>query len=444
MFESPARALWFCTFLVCAALPVTEAHALSDGGTPASTAAGLAPRTLEDCYRAALQRAETVGIQQELLVQAQENYNQAFGSVLPTISATGSWLYQSNYSSTATALFPTSQPVAKITLAQPLFQGLKEFAGLNATKALVSSANFQKQRAMVVLFQDVSTNFYQIVTLEQDLRNIDYELSLYTKRVNELNQRVRIGRSRQAEVLTVQSAMASLKAQNEQVLGQLKVVREVFQIQTGLDLNTPIADSENLPAKLEPTESYLGHVEARPEIRSQRDQLVSAEEGIPIARAGHLPSLSVNGDFYLYKQFGDVAAPWNWDVQGVLTIPIYSGGVVQSKVRQAASQAHQSELALSQARKSAMQEILSDHAQTAADLSQLQALIDATGIAEKNFVAEERDYRLGLVANIDVLSALTNFVESRRAADRERALVKLDYSKLQAATAERPNLTETQ
>ena len=43
------------------------------------------------------------------------------------------------------------------------------------------------------------------------------------------------------------------------------------------------------------------------------------------------------------------------------------------------------------------------------DRSQLDALEKATEAARKNYEAQRRDYRLGLVTNLDALQALTAF-----------------------------------
>ena len=41
--------------------------------------------TLNDAFKAALIRSETLATQQELVTQAEENYNRAWGSILPNI-----------------------------------------------------------------------------------------------------------------------------------------------------------------------------------------------------------------------------------------------------------------------------------------------------------------------------------------------------------------------
>ena len=66
----------------------------------------------------------------------------------------------------------------------------------------------------------------------------------------------------------------------------------------------------------------------------------------------------------------------------------------------------------------------------------------ATDATQKNYEAQRRDYRLGLVTNLDALQALTAFQENQRALDRARYAAKLNHLRLQAASARRPDPPE--
>ena len=79
-----------------------------------------------------------------------------------------------------------------------------------------------------------------------------------------------------------------------------------------------------------------------------------------------------------------------------------------------------------------------DYATMIGDKEQLDALKVATDLAKRNYEAETHDYRLGLVTNLDVLTALTSFQEDQRALDRQRYTLLMDYEKLEASVARRP------
>jgi outer membrane protein len=158
-----------------------------------------------------------------------------------------------------------------------------------------------------------------------------------------------------------------------------------------------------------------------------------AEENVTIARGGHLPTLSAAGDYYLQRP--GFLSNVNWDAQVILTIPIFQGGIVQSQVRQAASLRKQNELTLSKARRLAQQQLTSYYSIYEADLLQIQKQQLATELAKKNYQVELRDYRFGLVTNIEVLQVLTTWQEGQRLLDKNLFQAKIDYLTLRAAAA---------
>ena len=399
-----------------------------------------APLSLEQCFDAAVAQSELIGTQNELIVQAEERYRQATGSVLPTVNANASYLVQETPSSSLGGSFsPSTQPVVRFSATQPLFRGFREFAGLRQAKGLLGAQQFARQQALIQLYKDVAQVFYTVIALEQDLLNIASEMSYYRERVRELNERKKIGRSRASEVLSVQSAIANLKAQSEQIRGQLWSARESFRFLTGRDHETPLADAEPpvpVSGPLPDISAFIKLSEQRPDIKAELEREKATYEGIAIARGAHLPSVDLNGDYFLIRSgsLKDV----NWDAQIALSLPIYAGGVIQSRVREAASLHRQEQLNLSRVRRTAEQEIRTQYEIFTADRAQLAALTEAVRIAHRNYRQQTEEYRLGLVTNIDVLQALTTFQESQRALDRARFSAQLDWVRLEASVARRP------
>jgi len=402
---------------------------------PGSAAQGL---TLDNYFSAALERSEVVATQSELIHQAEERYQQAASALLPTVNGVASYTWQeplaSDVPTTSTTLL-SRQPLAKLTATQPLYRGFREFAALRQTQALLDAQHDDRLNAQVLLFGDVARNFYNVLSIEQDLRNYDEEIKQNLDREAELKARVRIGRSRISEILTVQTTIGTLRAQTEQLRGQLRVERETFAFLSGLESSTPLNDTEAMPGGLNSIDDYLARIALRPDVQASRKRLTAAQENVTSAKGAHLPSLDLNGNYYFDRPgaLKDVA----WDVQIALTVPIYAGGSLRSKTREAVSQRTQAELATSQISRQAEQEIRSLYQTVVFDRFQLEALEKATEAAKKNYQAQRHDYRLGLVTNLEVLQALTAFQENQRTLDRARYNAKLDFIKLQAATVNR-------
>lgn len=408
---------------------------------PGSAAQGL---TLDDYFSAALDRSEVVASQSELIHQAEERYQQATSALLPTVSGVASYTWQeplaSDIPTTSTTLL-SRQPLAKLTATQPLYRGFREFAVLRQTQALLDAQHDDRLNARVLLFKDVAQNFYNVLSIEQDLRNYDEEIKQNLDREAELKARVRIGRSRVSEILTVQTTIGTLRAQIEQLRGQLRVEREIFAFLSGLESSISLNDTEVMPGGLSPVDDYLARIELRPDVRASRKRLTAAQENVTSAKGAHLPSLDLNGNYYFDRPgaLKDVA----WDVQIALTVPIYAGGSLRSKTREALSQRTQAELTVSQVGRQAEQEIRSLYQTVVFDRLQLDALEKATEAAKNNYQAQRRDYRLGLVTNLEVLQALTAYQGNQRTLDRARHNAKLNFIKLQAATLNRTGLRDS-
>jgi outer membrane protein len=391
--------------------------------------------TLDDYFAAALQRSEVIATQTELIRQAEERYRQANAALRPTVDGVGSYTWLDSGAKDATAN-PSRQPHARFTANQPLFRGFREFATVRQTEALVGAQSEEYRNARVQLFKDVAQNFYNVVSIEQDLMNLDEQIDQNLQREKELQARIRIGRSRVGEVLTVQARISTLRAEIEQLNAQLSVARDVFAFLSGLPTTTPMRDTEALPSDIESLERYLARLTSRPDVKATQQRLTAAQENVTVARGAHLPSVDLSANRYL-ERAGSLENV-DWDVQLALTVPLYAGGSLDSRVREAVSQNTQAELDSSRVQRLAEQEIRSFYQTVLLDRKQLSALETAADAAKKNYEVQQRDYRFGLVTNLDVLQALTAYQENLRALDRARYTAKLNYLRLEAAVVRRP------
>ncbi len=396
------------------------------------------PLMLEGYFSAALQRSETTAIQLQQIQQAEEVYRQADAALLPTISGavTYSWMDPLPAGTTTNPSNLSQQHVSRITATQPLFRGMREYAALRQTRDLLSAQRQDFRQARVDLYKDVIQNFYTILALESDLRNYQEEIRLNQEREKDIRARVRIGRSRDSELLNEQSSISTLRATVEQLRGQLQVARQAFAFLSGLNARTALRDTTSLPKTLDPLSKYIAGIQNRPDVHAAQQRLVAAAEGITIARGEHYPSLDLNANYYLERPgYLDNS---KWDVQLALTIPLYAGGSVQSKVREAGAVRNQAELTQSQILRLADQEIRSFYQSVEANLSQLQALSRATATSKKSYQAQVRDYHLGLVTNLDVLQALTEFQQNQRTLDHTVFTARSNYLQLLTAAARMP------
>jgi outer membrane protein TolC len=393
--------------------------------------------TLADCYQAALRQSEVLAEQQELITQAEERYQQAFGAVLPNLGAEASLLGQGEsglHGHDPDLDVKSSQHYARLSLSQPLFRGFRELAAIHQAGDLISAQREARAWASLQLFSDVSQAYFTVLSYEQDLVHIDAQLGLYAQRIRDLQARVAIGRSRTSEVLSFQAAQAILKAQAQEVRGQLGTVREVLSFLTGVPPDL-VLSAPGAPPQARPLEDYLAACERRPDILAAVRQVEAARRGVAIASGEHWPSLDLNGNFYV-----DRPAPLeslDWDAELMLTLPLFSGGTIVARTREAESQVRAAEQVLGRLRRLAAQTIRARYAVLTSNQARLVALEEAAEISEKNYRAVLRDYNLGLETNLDVIQSLVSSQDTLRTLDQVRFQIGDNIEQLEILTAQR-------
>ncbi len=396
--------------------------------------ASVGTLTLEDAYQLALKRSEDVQIQEEQINQAEEKLSQAKGGLFPTINAVGTFLKQDHSASFATS--PTTQNTMKLNLTQPLFKGLRDFALIRQQGKNLDSVELNRDQAKTQLFSDVSQAYYQLLTLLEDLKILSQQKQVNEKRLSELKDFRKIGRSRETDVLALDANIAAQEANIEAVRVQLESAWGAFSFLTGLDNRPELNDREEIPSKLIELSEFQLNVKNRPDLKALESTVLSLDDGISVARGGHFPTVDFLGNYYFDRP--GVLAPVKWDIQLAVVFPIFQGGVVQSQVRQASSLHQQAEIQFEKLKRQAVQQISMLYQQIQIEVSQEQKQKLASDLAQKNYQAELKDSRLGLVTNLDVLLALSNAQDSLRLLNRIHYQIKIDYLKLLAYTAERP------
>lgn len=416
-------------------LPLASLAAEAPAGTaPVPAPVPAAGLSLAEAYRLALKRSESVAIQAQALLQAGELETQAKGALLPTLSASANFLTQEQ----PTASVARQQNTVKATASQPLFRGFREFALLRSREALTAGEKAELANAARLLFYDVADAYYATLALQADQRNYGDELELNRKRLKELEGFRRVGRSRASEVLSQKANIASLEAQVEATLGQLKVQRDALAFLTGLPAETPLRDSEPAAAAGEKLDAYLAGVDSRADLGAARASVRASEAAVSVARGYHWPTADLTGNYYFTRPGSSSSI--NWDLGLTISLPIFEGGATQSRVREAVSVQEQATLRESLSRRQAELEVKRFFEQVQSGRARIEKLTENADLSRQNHEAQRREYANGLVTNLEVLQATTSWQVALRNLERQQFTLKSDYVKLQAAAGKREEL----
>lgn len=339
----------------------------------------------------------------------------------------------------AAGFFPEEQMTTNLTLTQPIFRGLREFSALDRQKDLRTAQKQTHLVQMMDLYQQTAQSYLAVLALEQDLRNLQAQQKIYKDRVRDLQGRARRGQSSSAEALQAQSTAAALDAEYQLQSSRLRSARENFVLLTGLPAGTKLTDlpENEINGKVNPLEDYLSRIENRPDLKASKSVAEAADEDVSIAKGAHWPTVDLTGNYYFTRPEG-FSEDLDWDIQIRATLPLFEGGVAQSKVRMAVLQRSEKDLAMTQARRKAEAEIRSLHDALRTRVDQLKALKLASDLAEKNYKLLQRDSRRGLARSLDVQLGLTEYRLAKRNYDQARYQARLDHIRLDLASAQIP------
>ncbi len=249
-----------------------------------------------------------------------------------------------------------------------------------------------------------------------------------------------IGRSRDSDVLTTEAQLAQLKGDEEAAQGQLNIARDSLVVLTGLKTEQPLVSEE------QPIPAAMSFEEAEARVDSRSDVL-AAKAGVDLAAASvlqahgeHLPSLAVQGQYYLQQDGGSPTADWN--VQLVASLPLFEGGAVVAQEQFADSKKRQADLQYDLTRRTALQDIRGAYRALANSLNQVDAYGKALDAAQKDYTAVERDRRLALNTNLDVLNSLTQLETAKSNYDQAKYQVLINSIWLGEATGDLPKIDQ--
>jgi outer membrane protein len=392
------------------------------------------PLTLEACYRLALARSESVALTEEDIAREEARYGLLRSGVLPDVGflATDRFQDTSGVSSGSNSTFTRGdRPEAAFYARQPLFAGFREFAAMKGQKSEILASQESVFRSKILLYEDVAQLFYMVADRDREIESLQTLIQLSQDRIRELKKRVAIGRSREGEVLSTESQSANLESRLEAAKGFREASLQVLNTLLGVQA-TALLDDQPEAATPAPLSDYLDSLAQRPDVQAAEARLQARRHYTEAARRRYWPTLDVAGNYYV-KRAG-FNEPIDWDVLFTLDAPIFTGGETKSILRQAESDERASTFTLSATRRTAQREVRERHRNLLSLLAQINKLRRSAELAERNYAIQQKEYRLGLVNNLDVLSALNIWQESQVALDTTLLAAKNVALRLELAT----------
>lgn len=398
--------------------------------------------TLTQCYHWAAAQNEELKIRERDIEQSKARARGALGSALPDLrwSLTNTWQDPNGVDKLESQGFSgfveKEQTESRFSLEQSLFSGFREFSAMSGFKKEVARDRLLLQRASLELFEQTAQAFYEVLNEETSLANTNAAYQLAADRIKELQDFIRLGKARDSEIFTAKAYAAGLKAKMDQTRARINSAREELSYLTGQNLSVPSLDDGILSsAPVSGLDDALIRSENRSDLKAQESEVEAMKLRVRYEKGFYWPTASVTGNYY--TQRATFLDEIDWDVVLSVELPLYQGGTVSANVREARAAYRQALLTLEKMKRYIRYYVRKTHGQLTAAIQESQSLTEAVHAAEESYNSLRKEYRLGLVTNLDVIQALDFLQEQKTALDEARYNVKRLFIQLHVATEQK-------
>ncbi|MGH6993168.1 MAG: TolC family outer membrane protein [Caulobacteraceae bacterium] len=399
----------------------------------------LNAETLSDAIALAYQTNPTLQGQRasqraldETFVQAEAGYRPTIG-VQAGVTTDANNLGAFNPHNFAPGNSQSSEAV--VTLNQPLYTGGLVSAQVRAARAKVIAGREQLRNVEETVLQQVIDAYIDVRRDQQGLLIGEDSLKLLERQLIESKARFEVGEITRTDVAETEARVAGARAQLASAQAQLAISRAAYDDVVGHDPGdlAPEPSLERLlPASL--ASAYALAEQANPQILQADYTERSSAAQIAAAKAQARPTLSLQGQAGYYGgNFGGVSpfVDYTHDVNAsvVLKVPIFTGGIASSQIRQAAENNNVDRISIEATRRKVLLTVAQAWNQLLAARADL--LADETQVRASNiaFEGSRQEAEVGLRTTLDVL------ITEQDLAAAQLALVAARHDEYAAAAA---------
>jgi outer membrane protein len=364
-----------------------------------------------------------------------EVQNQALSLLLPQISANAA--YSQNYLSSFGMTVTYTQPSFGGQF-QQIILDFGKFSTYTKSKFAAEVANLQLTNARQKLMVNVAQAYFDILYAVDNLNAIRMNKDAFLAQMEQAQKSFDAGTVTVADVNDAKANYDSAAAQTIQAENNLMNRKTIFHNMTGLnpDLVQPLIDQIILELPSPESASAWSDMmkAANLNVKIARSQLNMAEEDILIARSGHYPSLSFMGNYQMFgtsninsadsattqayfNQLSNIpgipSASYSIASVGLqLSIPIASGGGINSAIRAAIANYEAAQDQLTSTLRQSDQLIINAFYQVLNGVGIVRAQTQALKSAKLKLDSSKTGYKLGIRNSVDLVMAQNEYAKA--------------------------------
>ncbi len=373
---------------------------------------------------------------------------QARSALLPQINGSAS-INRSRSDNTGTQafgsqLFPSDTNSertvhdAGLNLRQMVFDR-SNFTRLRSQRALSQAADFQLQSAGDSLITRTSQAYFNVLVAIETLAAAQARETALKKQFDFADKRLEVGL---APITDVHEARAQYDSARANTIVVRNALEDAYQALVELT-DQPVRNLRALPEDFQPTlplergatDWVAVAIDNNPALRAKAFQVQSAAANVETARSGHWPTLYLGANYGDTRVDGDQTNNLDGSMQRfenesrarsiglTLNVPIFSGGLVSSQVRQAIAQRDVASDELEQQKRALERSTRNAYQTLVAGISEVEARKAAVFSARSAYDASQVGLEVGTRTVLDVLNNQNTLFN----AEREYALSRYNF-----------------
>jgi len=313
------------------------------------------------------------------------------------------------------------QANVNVSYAFDLFGGQRR--ALEGLQAQALSQNFELEASYLTLTANVAATAIQLASVRDQIAATHSIIALEQQQLSVVTRRFQLGSQTRADVLQQQANLDAERATLPALRQQQAAAEHALAVLTGrlphdaappqlslADLTLPQQLPLSLPSSL---------VAQRPDIRAQAALVHQASAAIGVATANMLPQLTLTGSSFGAEalRLADLLEPGSnvWTLTGGLTQPLFQGGALRAKRRAAIDAFEQAAAQYRLTVLRAFQGVADTLTALDNDADALKAQADALDSAQASLDLIRKQYQIGAIDSVTLLSAQQAYQQARLA-----------------------------
>jgi outer membrane protein len=296
-----------------------------------------------------------------------------------------------------------------LNFSQPIWTGGRTASAVSAAEADILSGAESLRRVEGQVMLAVIQAFVDVRRDQDGVRIRQENVTVLQKQLEESRARAEVGEITRTDVAQSESRLAAAKALLSSQVAQLAISRANYASVVGQnpgELQPEPSLAYLLPTN--PDDAFNVAEKFSPLLRAQMFAEQASRARVAAARAERMPSVSLRASY----GFGGFVQPFDSGLfsreitgQAVVSVPIFTGGLTNSRIRQQVERNNVDKISIETQRRSVLQSVTQAWNQLIAARANIDSTDEAVAAAQIAAEGTREEQRLGLRTTLDTLNA---------------------------------------